>query len=212
MKIAEKEITTQGLKEELKEIKSWKSKAPKDSKLEEIARHFASKKEWDLALETVELISNEKERNLLIADLIEGFLLPAREIALAKKFVRYLTPVIEIEPLVWIRIALAENDAEQALKIAERLPSSLSRNFALLHIMESHLVNKEKNKVNELLKRIIENTRTIYDIKTRSYILRELALNLLLPNNETARAKEIAILIPDEAIRTQVLNKINVPK
>lgn len=211
-KIGQKGFTEQELKEELKEIKSWKSKEPKDSRVIEIAKHFASMQQWDLAIEAFELISNEKERNLLIADLIEGFLLPAHEIALAKKFAKYLTPVVEIESLVWIRIALADNDAEQAQKIAERLPSPLSRNFAFLHIMESHLANKEKSKASELLKLIKENIRTIYDNKSRSYILRELALNLFMSNNEKEQAKEIAKLIPDETIRNQVINKINTLK
>lgn len=211
-KITEKSFTDQELKDELKEIKSWKSKEPKNSRLIEIARHFASMKQWDLAIDAFQLISNEKERNLLIADLIEGFLLPAHEIGMAKKFANYLTPVIEIEPFVWIRIALADKDMEQAQKIAERLPSPLSRNFAYLHIMESYLSNNEKRKANELIKLIIENIRTIYDNKSRSYILRELALNLFLPNHEKEQAKEMAFLIPDETIRTQVLNKINESK
>lgn len=208
-KTAQKEFTEQELKEELKEIKSWKSKEPKDSRVIEITRHFASIQQWDLAIEAFQLVSNEKERNLLIADLIEGFLLPAHEIALAKKFAKYLTPVIEIESFIWIRIALADNDTEQALKIAERLPSPLSRNFAYLHIMESYLANKEQYKASELRKLIIENIKTIYDNKSRSYILRELALNLFMPNNEKEQAREMAMLIPDDTIKTQVLNKIN---
>lgn len=212
IKIAQKGFTDQELKDELKEIKFLKSKEPKDSRSIEIAKHFASKQQWDLAFDAFQLISNEKERNLLIADLIEGYLLPAHEIALAKKFAKYLTPVLEIESLVWIRIALADNDVEEAQKIAERLPSPLSRNFAFLHIMESHLANKNKSKENELLKLIIENIKTIYDNKSRSYLFRELALNLFAPNNEKERAKEIAMLIPDEVIRTQVLNKINTSK
>lgn len=211
-KVAQKGFTDQELKEELNEIKSWKSKEPKDSRLMDIARHYASRKQWDQAIETVQLISNEKERNLLIADLIEGFLLPAHEINTAKKLAKYLTPVLEIESLVWLRIALADHDTEQAQKIAERLPSPLSRNFAYLHIMESYLANKEKTNATELRKLMLENIRTIYDNKSRCYLLRELALNLFLPNNEKEQAKEIAALIPDEAIRTQVLNKINAAK
>lgn len=208
----EKGFTDQELQEELKEIKSWKRKEPKDSRVIEITKHFASTNQWDQAIEALQLVSNEKERNLLIADLVEGFLLPAHEIDLAKKFAKYLTPVIEIEPFIWIRIALADNDTEQAQKIAERLPSPLSRNFAYLHIMESYLANKEKNKTNELIKIIKENIRTIYDNKSRSYILRELALNLFAPNNEKERAKEMAMLIPDETIKTHVINKINAMK
>lgn len=202
-------IIEKELKEELKEIKSWRNKEPKDNRVIEIARRFASQKQWDQAIEAIELVSNEKERNLLISDIIEGHLLPAHEIDLAKKFAKYLTPVIEIESLVWIRIALADKDTEQAQKIAERLPSPLSRNFAFLHIMESYLANKEKNKANALKKIMIENVRAIYDNKSRSYILRELALNLFLPNNEKDQAKEMAMLIPDDTIKAQVLNKIN---
>lgn len=211
-KITEKGFTDQEMKEELKEIKSWKSKEPKDSRLIEITKRFVSMKQWDLAIEAFQLISNEKERNLLIADLIEGFLLPAYEIDVAKKFAKYLTPVMEIESFVWIRIALADKDTEQAQKIAERLPSPLSRNFAYLHIMESYLANKEKQKANELIKLIKENIKTIYDNKSRSYILRELALNLFMPYNEKEQAKEMAMLIPDETIKTQVLNKIKASK
>jgi hypothetical protein len=211
-KVEQKGFTDQELKNELKEIKSWKSKEPKDNRLAEIARHFASVKQWDSALEALQFVSNERERNLLIADLIEGFLLPAHEIDLAKKFAKYLTPVQEIEALVWIRIALADNDTEQAQKIAEHLPSPLSRNFAFLHIMESYLTNQETNKVNALRKQMLENIKTIYDNKSRCYILRELALNLFLANNQKEAAKEIAMLIPDEAIKAQVLNKINHPK
>lgn len=212
IKTAARGFTDQELQGELKEIKSWKSKEPKNARLSEIARHFASEKKWDLAIEAFQFISNEKERNLLIADLIEGYLLPAREIEQAKKFAKYLTPVLEMESLVWIRIALADSDTEQAQKIAERLPSPLSRNFAFLHIMESYLANKEKNKANELRKLMIENIRTIYDNKSRCYVLRELALNLFLPNNEKEMAKEMAALIPDEAIKAQVVNKINAAK
>lgn len=211
-KITQKDFTEQELKEELKEIKSWKSKEPKDNRLVEVAKHFASMQKWEQVIEAFQLISNEKERNLLIADLIEGFLLPAHEIDLAKKFAKYLTPVIEIDSLVWIKIALAEKDTEKAQKIAERLPSPLSRNFAYLHIMESYLANKEKHKANELIKLIKENIRTIYDNKSRSYLLRELALNLFLPNDEKEQANEMAILIPDETIKSQVLNKINASK
>lgn len=208
-KIAQKKYSDQELREELNEIKSWKSQEPKNNRLIEIARQFGSTQQWDQAIETFQLISNEKERNLLIADIIEGYLLPAKEIVTAKKFAKFLTPVHEIEPFIWIRIALAENDTEQALKIAERLPSPLSRNFAFLHIMESYFAKRDKNKANELRKLMIDNVRSIYDNRSRSFILRELALNLFLPNNEKESAKEIANLIPDETIRTQVLNKID---
>lgn len=211
-KIAQKGFTKQELIEELNKIKSLKTKETKDKQLIELAKNFASLQQWDQALEAFQLVSNEKDRNLLIADLIEGHLLPAHEIDMAKKFAKYLTPVVETESLVWIRIALADNDTAQARKIAERLSSPLSRNFAFMHIMESHLEHNEKQKAEELRKIMIENIRTIYDNKSRSYILRELALNLFMPHKEKAQAKEIALLIPDDTIKTQVLEKINTSK
>lgn len=212
IKAEKKEFSDKELKEELKEIKSWKSKEPKDLRLVEIARHYASRNEWESSLEAAQLITNEKERNLLLADIIEGFLLPNSQIVEAKKFAKYLTPVAEIEPFVWIRIALAEDDTDQAQRIAEHLPSPLSRNFAYMHIMESLLTRMEKGKVVELSKLMTENIRTIYDNKTRCFILRELALNLFLAFRDKERAKEMANLIPDEAIKNQVLNKIENPK
>lgn len=59
-KTEQKGFTEESLKEELKEIKSWKSKEPKDTRLIEIARHFASRKQWDQAIDALQLISNEK--------------------------------------------------------------------------------------------------------------------------------------------------------
>lgn len=212
VKTAPKEVSQHELEEELKEIKSWKSKGPKDHRLMEITKHLAMGKKWDKAIETLQLISNEKDRNLMIADVIESGLLPANEISMAKNIAKYLTPNHEIESLIRIKIALAENNSDEATKIAEHLSSPISRNFAFLQIMESHLNKKNKNKVNELQKQMIENIRTIYDNKTRSYILRELALNLFLSHNEKEHAKEMAALIPDETIRTKVIGKINKPK
>lgn len=207
-KIISKEPSIDQLKEELKEIKSSNRKDTKAIRLKEIAKSFAFKQQWDLALEALQLIGNEKERNFLIADLIEDFLLPANEIDQAKKFAKYLTPEPEIQPLVLIRIALAENDREQARQIAEHLPSPLSRNFAYVHILESYLASKEKGKVQEMSKLILENARTIYDFKSRSYILRGIAIDLYLPNHEKELAKEAVMLIPNETIRNQVLKKI----
>lgn len=211
VKISKKEIEDKELKNELKEIKSIKGKF-KDNRLIEITRHFASRGQWDLAIDAFHLISNEKTRDLLIADLIENFILPEQDIALAKKLCKYLTPSLEIEPLIRMRIALSDNDSEKAMTIADSLPSPFSRNFAFVHIMESFICNKEKSKQNALRKRMIENIKTIYDHKSRSYLLRDLAINLFLASNEKEQAKELVALIPDETIRTQVLNKINAKK
>lgn len=207
-KTLQKEQSIGQLKEELKEIKSSNRRDFKISRLKEIARFAVSKNQEDLALQALQLISEEKERNLLIADLIEDILLPNHEIDRAKKLAKFLTPEIEIQPLVLIRIALAEDDKEQARQLAEQLPSPLSRNFAFLHIIESFFVRGEKDKAHELNKLILENARTIFDLKSRSYILRSIAIDLYQANNEKELAKEAAKLIPDEAIRTQVLKKI----
>ena len=178
--------------------------------MKEIAKFFASTKQWDLALEALQYIVEEKERNLLIVDIIEGDILPEHDIKRAKEYAAYLTPVTEMQPLALIRIALSEKDREKALKQADRLPSPLSRNFAFWQVAESYLDSKEKDKAYEIGKRMLENIRTISDSKTRSFVLREIALNLFLANKEKEKAKEVAMLIPDEEIRTQVLSKIKI--
>lgn len=204
-KSTNQEHTLDPLREELKELKSSNRKDIKA--LREIARSAISKQQYDLAEETFQFISDENERNLLIADLIE-ILLSSRKIEQARKFAKYLTPEPEIQPLMLIRIALVEGDNEQAEQIAEQLPSPLSRNFALIHIAEAYLANEEKNKVRELNKQILENVKTIYDAKSRSFILRSIAIDLYMANHEKELAKQAAMLIPDEAMRALVIKKL----
>jgi hypothetical protein len=208
-KAVQKDYTVEQLKEELQKIKSSSKKD--HSKIEEIAKSCASHKQWDLATEAFQLIGDEKERNFLIADLIEGFLLPARELAQAKKIAKYLVEEHEMQPLILIRICLAEKDQTQAVKIAKTLSSPLSRNFAFIQIIESYLIEGQKSKASEACKLILENTRTIYDGKVRSYILRDIAVDLYFANHEKELAKEAALLIPDEAMKTLALNKIGAP-
>lgn len=196
------------LKAGLKEIKSHKGKEPQDVKLKELARSFSAHHEWDLATEALQLVVDEEERNLLIADLIEYFLLPAHEMEQAKKLAKYLTPTPEIQALVWIRIALAEQDPRKAQQLADKLPSPFSRNFAYLQILESYLLDNQKEKAHEIGQLMVKNARTIYDIKSRSYVLRQIAIDVFFAHHDKEEAKEIALLIPDEGIRNQVLNKI----
>ncbi len=196
------------LNEELREIKLKKDQKNQAGRLKELARSFAALHDWDHAIETFQLLSDEQERNILIADLIESFLLSSHEIEQAKKFAKYLTPTPEIQPLITIRIALAGNDREQAEQIARTLPSPLSRNFAFLQILESCFINNEKDKALEIKEQLLNNARTVYDIKSRSYILREIAIDLFLAHHEKEQAREVAQLIPDEKIKSQTLNKI----
>ncbi len=207
-----KEYSIEDLKKDFEAIKSSKYSESKASKLTALAKAFAAKEQWNKAIDAFQYINDENTRNLLIAELIEEFLLPLQEINTAKKFAKYLTPVPEIQPLVMIRIALAEKDREQAIKIAERLPSPLSRNFAFVHIAESYLANGEKEKAHEIGRLLLDNIRTIYDFKSRSFILRELALNLYLAFQDKEQAKKIALLIPDVKIRNQVIKKITAAK
>ncbi|CCB86340.1 putative uncharacterized protein [Parachlamydia acanthamoebae UV-7] len=211
-KVEQKGASSQRLKDELKELKSKKGKNQESSRIHEIAKQLAAEKEWSSAIEAIQLITDEKERNILISDTIEGYLLPAKEIDQAKKFAKLLTPTPEMEPFVWIRIALASKDPEQALKLAKQLPSPISRNFAFIHIMEYYLSNKEKSKIDELRKQMLENLKTIYDHKSRSFILRELAISLFYAYGEKEQAKEIAKLIPDEDMRSKVLKKVEATK
>ncbi len=196
------------LKAELEEIKANKGKEPQDIRLKGLARFFAAHHEWDLAMEAFQYIVNEEERNLLIADLIEYFLLPAHDIDQAKKLAKYLTPTPEIQALVWIRIALAENDFNKAQQLADNLPSPFSRNFAYLQIIEFYLNDNKRKEAHEIGQLMVKNARTIYDIKSRSYVLRQIAIDVFFAHHNKEDAREVALLIPDEAVRNQVLSKI----
>lgn len=206
-KVATKD-TTQQLRDELQDIKSHHTEKSKTTRLKEIAKGAAEQKQWDLAMDSFQCIADEKERNLCIADIIEEHLLPLRDVAQAKKFAKFLTPTPELQTLLLIRIALAEGNGVDARQLAEKLPSPLSRNYAYQHIIEAYLTNKEKAKADEFSKAILDNARTIYDAKTRSFVLRDIAINLYLASHEVDKAKEAANLIPDETIRNKVLSKI----
>lgn len=196
----------------LKQIKTNKDKQAQFKQLKDMLRSSASRHQWNLVMEAIECVDDEKERNLLIADLIEDCLLNANEIVQAKKFAKYLMPQSEIQPLVLIRIALAENNRDRALQIAESLPSPLSRNYAFWHIVEYYLSKKEKDKVDEISKKMLENIKTVYDSKTRSYLLREIAIEFFLANQDKQQAKEVAKSIPLQEIKNQLLSKIESAK
>lgn len=206
-KVESQKPSIQQLKEELAKIKSSPSQSQSE-RLHEIVRQAASIQAWDLTKEGFELIKNEEERNLMIGDVIEEFLLPQHAIDQAKQFAKYITPSPEIQPLIAIRIALAENNPEEAKRIAERLPSPLSRNFGFIQILEFYILNNEKDRINELTHLIVKNTHTIYDSKIRSQILRDIAIDVFLGNRLKLQAQEIAQLIPTEEIKQKVLNKI----
>jgi hypothetical protein len=200
------------VRKKLNQIKGNKDKQAQFMQLKEIVKSCATQHQWNLVMEAIELLEDERERNLLIADLIEDNLLKANEIDQAKKFAKYLIPQSEIHPLVLIRIALAEKNGKQALEIAENLTSPLTRNFAFWHILEFYFSNNEKDKINEISNKMLENARTIYDPKTRNSILREIAIELFLAKNDKQRAKEVASLISSEEIKKQLLSKIDSAK
>jgi hypothetical protein len=209
MSISTKQDTVnQEVAKKLKQIKENKDKQTQFAQLKEIVKSSASNNQWNLVMEAIEILEDERERNLLIADLIEDHLLKTNEIEQAKKFAKYIIPQSEIHPLVLIRIALAEKDGKHALKIAESLSSPLSRNFAFWHILEFFNANNDEEKVNEISNKMLENIRTIYDPKTRSSILREIAIEHFLAKNDIQRAKEVVNLIPNEEMRKQLLTKI----
>lgn len=193
------------LKSELDQFKSGKQKDV--TRLKEIAKSFGKNKEWDFAFDSFQLVPDQKERNILIADLIEESLLPAKEFNQAKKFAKFIVNH-EMQPLVMVRIAIAENNKDQALQIAKNLDSPFTRNFAFIHIIEAFLLDNQKAQAKEACKLILENVKSIYDAKVRSYILRDIAIDLYFANHEKDLAKEAANLIPDVAIKTSVLNKI----
>jgi hypothetical protein len=209
---SQQDTSTQQVEEKLKQIKANKDKKSQFQQLKEIIQSCASKKQWNIVMEAIEMVEEERERNLLIADLIEESLLNAKEIDQAKKFAKYIMPQSEIQPLILIRIALAENQPEQGIQIAENLPSPLSRNFAFWHIIDFYLSNRQQDRAYEIGNRMLENARTIYDARTRSYILREIAVELFLANQDKQRAREVASMIPNEEIRNQLLSKIESAK
>lgn len=207
-KISQKELTNEQLTKELNTINAIQNTSAKNAKLKELARTAAAANQWDFAVQIFQWVKEENERNLLIADLIEDFLLPNREFNQAKQFAKFMTEEPETQALVLLRIALAEGKGDRAREIAEHLPTPLSRNFAFMQIVEFFHVNRDKEKVREVSKLMLENVKTIFNVKIKSYVLREIAINLHLGNNDREQAKEAALLIPDETIRTHVLNKL----
>jgi hypothetical protein len=207
-KATQKELTSEQLNTELKAINAIQSSQIKNAKLRELSRAAAGASQWDLAAQVFQWVKEDDERNLLIADLIEDFLLPTHNYKQAKQFAKFMTEGPETQSLVLLRIALAEGKGDQAKEIAEHLPTPLSRNFAFMQIAEFFHLNRDKAKVQEISKLMLDNVKTILNAKIKSYILREIAINLHLGNNDREHAKEAALLIPDEAIRTGVLNKL----
>lgn len=198
------------LQKELEEIKAGKQNRSKGPRLRELALQFAQLNEFQNAKNAFQLIVDERERNLTIAEIIEDFLLPSQETGIAKDFVKFITPTPEILPLVSIHIALSENDRDLARQIIRTLPSPLARNFAFMQLIETYFMNREKdmNQARQIGELMLENAKMEKDQHIKSYLLRDIAINLYLANHEKGMAKEAAALIPDAKIRDQVLRKI----
>jgi len=196
------------LKTDLSAAATYTDQAIKFNKLKHIAEASVTLKEWDIAYKAIAGIADQDARNALIAELIEEFLLPSNEISRAKELVKYLTPQPETTPILLIRIALAERNTEQALQFVDQLPTPQSRNFAFWHIVEAYRLDNEKEKAIEVGDRMLENARTIYNNEQRSFALRDVAKNLFLAHGDKERARKAAHLIPDEALRINLLTVI----
>ncbi len=177
-------------------------------KLKEIANACMESHEWDLSWSVIKNIPDENVRNLMIADLIEEHLIPAREYSKAKEFSKYLIADHEITTLILIRLAVVEGNLEKAFRYVEQLPTPQSRNYALNHIAEAYLMNDDKQKAIEIGKMMVENARAITDPTLRSYLLRDVSKNLFLANGEKELACEAANFIGDESLKKRLLMNI----
>ncbi len=193
---------------DLNAIKSITDSDVKTLKLKEIAKVCMDAHEWNLAWDVIKIISDEKVRNLMIANLIEEYLIPAHEYSKAKEFSKYLIADHEITTLVLIHLAIAEGDLEQACRDVEKLPTPQSRNYALCHIAEAYLMDDDKQKAIEVGKMMIENARVISDPALRSYLLRDVAKNLFLAIGEKELACEAANCIGEESLKKRLLMNI----
>ena len=198
----------ENLKIDINHAKSLTDQTAKIHKLQDIFTVCLSAKEWDLAMEAVKYIQDDKVRNFLIARLIEEHLIPAHQIKLAEEYSRFMVPQSESAILIQIRLSLLENDREEALGLVNQLPTPISRNYALWRIAESFIFQGNFQKVFEIGKLMIENARLLTDSEQQSYELRDIAKNLFLAYGHIELANEAAKHISDPAIKTRVLQII----
>jgi hypothetical protein len=120
-----------------------------------------------------------------------------------------MIPECESTVLIQIRLALAENNRNEALKLVNFLPTPISRNYALWRIVESYTFDGNFNKVFEIGNMMIENARTLTSSEQQSYELRDVAKNLFLAYGHIELALKAAEHISDPAIKERVLQIIN---
>jgi hypothetical protein len=196
------------IKADLREAESITDSNLRMLKLKELAKVCMNARDLDLTWDVIQTISDENARNLMIAQLIEEYLIPSHEYAKAKEYSKYLVSDHEITTLILIRLALAEGHIEQAIQYVEQLPTPLSRNYAFCHIVEAYLQNNEKGKALEIGKMMIENARAISDPELRSFLLRDVAKNFFLANGEKELAIEVVNYIGDETLKQHLLMNI----
>lgn len=203
-----KEELAETVRLDLMALKSATDSENKVLQLKEIAKACMLAKDWNLSWEVINDISDENVRNLMLADMIEEYLIPAGEYSKAKEFSKFLLFNHEITPLILIRLAIAEDNQEEAIRYVEQLPTPQSKNYALCHITESYLMEHDKLKAIEIGKIMMENVRAISDPILQSYSLRDIAKNLFLANGEKELAREVAEYIIDESIKKRLLTNI----
>lgn len=206
--VAEELMSLDQIKAELQKAESLSNKKEKIDRLLHVIHHTFLKKEWDLALQAILSIPDERKRNLMLADLIEEHLLPHHELKRAKESVKYLTPQPETKQLVLVQIALADDQKDHALQLAEQLPTPQSRNYALWHIAEAYLMDNQREKAIEIGERMVENAKTISNHEHRSYSLRDIIKNLYLENGAIDKAKQVLALITEEPIKKKLMTQI----
>lgn len=207
--IVKSEDVVEQVKRDLKEVNSIADPLKKTNRYKEIAKACMNAKQWDLALNVIKFISDDKTRNLMIADLVEEYLLPAREYEKVKNCIKFLIPEYESTTLVLIRFSLVEGNREEALRWVDELPTPQSRNYALCHIAESYLVDNEKDGAIEIGKMMIENARLISDPEQQNFALRDISKNVFLAMGEKELARKAAEHISNEELKSKTLRNID---
>jgi hypothetical protein len=201
-------VTTLGvdqLKKMFVEAKSITNIDEKEEKLIDITHGFFHLHEWTLAMDVIKSIPKESDRDFLIAELIEEYLIPNNQFDYARECVKFLTPEHEATILIQIRLALLEDKPQKALEFANELPTPVSRNYALFHIVQYYLLQNDVENAMKIGNFIVDNSRTIVNPLLQSQSLRNVAKNLFLAHGNVVVARKVAELIPDGTIKTQLL-------
>lgn len=197
-------IDLEQLKKQFTEAKAIRNVDEKVEKLIGIVHKFFHLSEWNLSMDAIKSVPLEADRNFLIAELIEEYLIPKGQLEFAHKCAKFLTPGQETTTLIEIRLALLENKPGGALELVHDLPTPISRNYALYHIVQYYLDQHDVENAMKTGDAMVENSRTIVNTVLQSQALRNVVKNLFLAHGNISSAEKVTGFIPDKAIRSQL--------